>query len=158
MTSYLRPDEQSSQTRSQASNERDKKYKTGVKSAVSIASTVAGVGAAHKILPFLSSFIPFDLALKGISKVSPKIGDFLKRGMESGLDAKEGLEFLRQGLSNGEKQQQDPYQPILDKTKQIQERLANLGNEVDQRSQQQNQKSGQGDAALLAQLDKILKM
>lgn len=133
MTNYLRPDEESSQSRIEASNKRDKKIKTGVKSALSIATAVSGYGIAHKILPFLSNYIPSELAVKGISKISPKIGNFLKRGMESGLNVKDGLDFLREGLNGKEeKQKEDPYKPLLGKLGQMKDRLSNLESEFDQ--------------------------
>jgi hypothetical protein len=35
------------------------------------------------------------MAIKGISKLSPQLGDFLKRGESMGLNVEEGLGFLR---------------------------------------------------------------
>lgn len=55
------------------------------------------------IFPFLNRYVPQDLALKGISKVSPKVGEFLKAGMSSGLTLDSGLDFLRNSVgSSGE--------------------------------------------------------
>jgi len=66
---------------------------------------IAGI---KKILPFLDDYIPDDLALKGISKVSPKIGSFLKRGLTKGLPLAGGLQFLRSQFSGSSDQKIDP--------------------------------------------------
>jgi hypothetical protein len=58
----------------------------------------------NKILPFLNEYIPEELALKGINKVSPKIGSFLQKGLASGLPIAGGLAFLKDQLQ-GTKQQ-----------------------------------------------------
>lgn len=79
--------------------ERDKRLrgmvKSGISSAASIPLAAGAVGAMSKIAPFLNEYVPLDLAIKGISKLSPTTGAFLKKGQEMGLDIKEGLDFLR---------------------------------------------------------------
>lgn len=52
-----------------------------------------------KIVPFLNEHIPEDLAVKGLNKISPKLGGFLKKGIASGLPIASGLEFIRNGLT-----------------------------------------------------------
>lgn len=59
-------------------------------------AALSGGKYLSKILPFLNKYVPQDLSLKGISKVSPKLGNFLKSGMASGLTLDSGLDFLRQ--------------------------------------------------------------
>lgn len=95
MSSFLRPDEKAAQ----AEIERAQKFKGNIQKG---ATAIAGIGAAaaggalsSKILPFLNEFIPSDLAIKGISKISPKLGNFLKQGQSMGLDVKEGLDFIK---------------------------------------------------------------
>lgn len=57
------------------------------------------ISGIKKLIPFLDEYIPEDLALKGISKVSPKIGSFLKKGLSKGLPLAGGLQFLRSQFS-----------------------------------------------------------
>jgi len=49
----------------------------------------------RKIFPFLSGYVPDDLALKGISKINPSLGKFLTNGLTKGLSLATGLEYLR---------------------------------------------------------------
>jgi len=57
------------------------------------------ISGIKKLIPFLDEYIPEDLALKGIAKVSPKIGSFLKKGLSKGLPLAGGLQFLRSQFS-----------------------------------------------------------
>jgi hypothetical protein len=84
----------------------------GLKTAANVGLTYLGARAA----PFLSEFIPADLAMKGLKKVAPKVHDFLKEGMEMGLNEKEGFDFLRDKFNQ---EQEGPniirqYDPMLD--------------------------------------------
>lgn len=92
----MRPDEMAAA----AEIERDKNFRGKLRSgAGAISSAVTpglGIGIGSKIAPFLSEYIPTDLALKGINKVAPKVGQFLERGMKSGLDVKDGLNFIKE--------------------------------------------------------------
>ncbi len=158
MSSFLRPDEKAAAHDIEKSHKFNKLLKKGVKTAGGLAIAATGVGISSKLLPFLNELIPADLALKGISKVSPKIGEFLNNGLKAGLDLKSGFEFLKDKIQPEEKKE-DPYQPLLDKAQGMQDRLKNLGSEVSQNDQRIQQKQGgQGDQALLAALQKILQM
>ena len=95
----LRPDEAAAMSEIERARRRDSTLKKGVKTAVGIGASALGAGVSAKILPFLSEFIPQDLAMKGISKVSPKIGEFLKKGRDMGLDVKQGFEYLKNKIS-----------------------------------------------------------
>jgi hypothetical protein len=91
----LRPDEEVSRV----NQEKSQRLMRGVKG--------AALGAAGaSIAPFLSEYVPSELALKGISKIMPKVGNFLKKGMAAGLDLKEGIEFLK-GKKPEESNQQE---------------------------------------------------
>jgi hypothetical protein len=109
----MRPDEQASLAEIERSKKFDSNIKSGIKTAANLGLTATGVGAATKVLPFLSEHIPMDLAIKGINKVSPKLGDFLKRGMAAGLDAKEGLDFIKNKLSPALPNEQDKKLNII---------------------------------------------
>lgn len=103
----LRPDEELSEYEIEKAKNRDKKLKSGIKTLGGLAIGSAGLAISSRILPFLSDYIPVDLAVKGISKISPKIGNYLKRGMESGLAIKDGLDFLKKQLSPKEENEDD---------------------------------------------------
>ena len=105
----MRPDE----AVRESENELDKKYRSNVKSGISAAATVAstvapvalaskigGSALASRIAPFINEYVPVDLAMKGINKLSPQLGNFLKKGQEAGLDVKEGLNFIKESLGN----------------------------------------------------------
>lgn len=70
----MRPDE----IANRSEIERDERFRSGVSSALGTGMTVAGGVSMARVLPFLSQYVPVDLAMKGISKVSPQLGDFLK--------------------------------------------------------------------------------
>lgn len=88
MNSILRPDERAAQA-SIGRAEKSKNVLTGA------ATAIGGAALSAKILPFLNEYIPVDLALKGISKVAPKIGQFLSQGQSMGLTPESGLEYLK---------------------------------------------------------------
>lgn len=91
----MRPDEAASLSEI----ERDKKNKSRFMSGIKTAGALTGAGIVSRLSPFFSQFIPVDLAMKGISKISPKIGDFLKRGQSMGLDLKEGIDFVKEKMN-----------------------------------------------------------
>lgn len=94
----MRPDEIASEDEAERNKRLEGRIGSGLKSAASIG--IGGLGA--KIAPFLSELIPVDLAMKGINKLAPKVGQFLKKGQEMGLNLKEGLDFLKK--NRGEKE------------------------------------------------------
>ncbi len=115
MASYLRPDEKSAQSDIEQSRNFDQKLKSGLSTAANIGLTVAGAGIAakaisplaSKIMPFINKYIPTDVALKGISKVSPEIGHMLESGMKQGLSINEGLDFLKNKLGSVKKESEE---------------------------------------------------
>jgi len=93
-----RPDELASMSRIEQNQNMENKLRSGAKTIVSAATAGAGVSLTSKLLPFLNEHVPMDLAVKGISKISPKMGDFLENGLKSGLDLKEGIDFIKTKL------------------------------------------------------------
>lgn len=91
--------------------ERDEQFRGNVGKAigtgVSLATASAGGHFASKVMPFLSKYIPAGLALKGINKVNPKLGAFLSKGQEMGLDLQEGLDFVKEKFQ-GQKETKKP--------------------------------------------------
>lgn len=96
----MRPDEKSAEARIS----RAKNFESAVKNtAFGFGSAALGANLTSKLLPLLNEFIPTDLAVKGISKISPKIGEFIRKGQSMGLDVKEGLNFLKSKMQPEEK-------------------------------------------------------
>lgn len=95
----MRPDEQANYSEI----ERDKQFRgnvnKGVSAVASAGALALGSGITSKILPFLNEYVPQELAMKGLSKVSPKVADFLKRGQSMGLDIREGMDFVKDQLT-----------------------------------------------------------
>lgn len=110
--------EQASETQKKLNLKEKERIKSVPKLIGTIGTAAVLPATMQKVLPFLSEFITPDMALKGISKVNPKIGDFLKRGMASGLDLKGGLDFIKENLApsqSPEKQKNiiEQYSPEL---------------------------------------------
>jgi len=99
----LRPDE----IANQSDISRDENFRSNVKSGLKTGAAI-GIGAAgglgSRILPFLSSYVPMDLAMKGINKVAPQVGAFLKKGQSMGLDLKSGLDYLKTQIKEPEEE------------------------------------------------------
>ena len=49
----------------------------------------------NQLLPLLSRFLPAGLAVKGISKVNPRIGSFITNAATAGYTADSIMDFLR---------------------------------------------------------------
>lgn len=103
----LRPDEEANLSEIERDENIRSTLKKGASTALGLAAGTTGLGVigggiASKIMPFLNQYIPTDLAMKGISKISPKLGDLLKKGQSMGLDLQEGLNFIKDKISGGE--------------------------------------------------------
>ncbi len=97
----LRSDEEANQ----AEIGRDERFRSnvgkGVATAVSLGGAALSSPIVSKILPFLNQYIPAGLAMKGINKISPKLGSFLKQGQDMGLNVEDGLTFLKDKIEKG---------------------------------------------------------
>lgn len=100
----LRPDEQATNAQIERSQGQDRNLGRGLKAAATLGTAAIGGGIASRVMPFLSEYIPAELAMKGINKVSPKLGEFLQKGMSKGLNLKDGLEFIKDSF--GSKQEE----------------------------------------------------
>lgn len=108
--SYLRPDQEAAEAEKSRAAGRNELYKKGAQTALAIGSTAAGgLALSSRIAPFLSKYINPEMALKGISKLSPSTGEFLRNGLEKGLTLQSGLDFLKDNFSK-EKEQKAPDQ------------------------------------------------
>jgi len=116
----MRPDEQANQ----AEIERDERFRGNLKRGIGTAASIAGGAAASRIMPFLNEYVPVDLALKGLSKVSPHIADFLKRGQKAGLDIKEGMNYVKDMMNPQQPENSDPQQQAKPEKKNIVEQYS----------------------------------
>lgn len=105
--SYPRPDELASKRQIERSENFNSNTGKLFKTAKNVGSLGLGVGLSSKILPFLSDYITPEIALKGISAVSPQIGSFLKKGLSKGLDLKEGLDYVKKQIQPKENQKEE---------------------------------------------------
>lgn len=62
------------------------------------ASALGGI-ALGRVLPFLSKFIPQDLAIKGLSKIDPRFGKFINKALSEGKSFEEIKDFIRNKAS-----------------------------------------------------------
>ncbi len=96
----------SDEAANEAQINRDKNYRGNIKKAAATVATTAGTaatigtGLASKVMPFLNKYIPTALAIKGINKVSPQLGSFLKKGQDMGLNVEEGMNFIKDKLGS----------------------------------------------------------
>lgn len=144
MTNYLRPDEMATESLIRKNQEEEKRFKNVGKTALAIGAT-AGLGPiAGRIAPFLNKFIPADLAIKGISKVAPQLGNLLKKGQSYGLDMKEGLDFIK-----------DQFMPKAEPAKENRNIIQQVSPELHQFLDQEIKKGRKPiEAGALAQNDK----
>lgn len=91
----MRPDEKANLSEIERDQQLRRNIGKGVSAIGTLGTAGLGAGLAAKITPFLSQHIPVDLAIKGINKISPKLGQFLKRGQSMGLDIEEGIEYIK---------------------------------------------------------------
>lgn len=149
MTSILRPDELERESDIRKSQGRTKEIKSGIELGGSLATAGLFGSAASKVMPFLNKYIAPDLALKGINKVMPKLGEFLKNGMKQGLTLESGLNYIKDSF-----EQEESNSPVKQNRNIIQQHSPELHQFIDQQI-----KSGRApiEAGALAQNDKRFK-
>ena len=113
---FMRPDERASFSESERENRFERNIKGGLKGIGKLALGTGSLGIGAKIAPFLSELIPVDLAMKGINKLAPKVGQFLKKGQEMGLNLKEGLDFLKKNMGEKEPEKKELAKESAGKT------------------------------------------
>lgn len=60
----------------------------------SAATAYLGGGVINRVLPFLSKYIPEDLAIKGLNKIDPRYGKFINKALSAGKSFEEVKEFI----------------------------------------------------------------
>ena len=74
--------------------------------AFNIGTSIAGASLLSKALPMMNKFIPADLAIRGLNKLSPTLGGFAKKAMDSGFDFEDVRSFIS---GNGIKNEESKY-------------------------------------------------
>lgn len=75
------------------------------------AKNIASLGATpSRMLPFLQNALPAYLAVKGLSKLNPRIGKFINGAINTGHTQEEALDFMRK-KANLELEKQSSSQP-----------------------------------------------
>jgi hypothetical protein len=84
------------------------------KNAAAVGSTAAtayfGGSALNRVLPFLSKYVPEDLAIKGLNKVDPRYGKFIEKALAAGKSFDEVKDFIGSKIEEGGQGQTPPKQ------------------------------------------------
>lgn len=107
MNNYTRSDIAASDAEILKAKGRDQNLSGALRKGKNVLAGAAGLGASMKIAPFLSEYLPLDLAMKGINKVAPQIGNFLKHGQKMGLTLESGLDYLKGQASKRQNLQEE---------------------------------------------------
>lgn len=66
------------------------------------ATAIGGSAILNKIAPFLSEYLPQDLAIKGLSKIDPRLGKFANKALSSGYEFSDVKNFLGEKIKEGQ--------------------------------------------------------
>lgn len=156
-----------------AAEETSKQATSPYRMAKNIATTIAGgAGVAgggallKRVLPFLSSFIPQDMAIKGIKKIHPKMGEFIESSMNQGHQFDELSNFIKEkagvkgeDFAKGEKNPQEMERQSALKQFNQKKKPGLVEEETNRFQEHYGQKQNNAsDEALMAALNKILTM
>lgn len=86
------------------------------------AATLAGAaGTAYfagsnlgRVLPFLSKYVPEDLAIKGLNKIDPRFGDFINKAQSAGQSFGEIKDFISGKAEEGMQAQSEKKGNIIE--------------------------------------------
>lgn len=76
--------------------------------------------------PFLSEYIPQELAIKGLSKINPKFGQFIKKSMDSGYDFSEIKNFLGEQISESQEKTKESRNIIEQESPELHQFISDL--------------------------------
>src|SRR5271166_543989 len=94
----------------EASQEINRQQAEPRRIAKNLALGIGGTGLfVGKVAPFLSKYIPEQLAIKGLSKVSPKLGKFITGSMNQGFTFDAIKDFIGEKIE-GESMQEPPQE------------------------------------------------
>lgn len=84
---------------------------TYLKAASSLATPLAASSFYGKVAPFLSNFINEDMAIKGLSKINPKLGQFVSEAKKNGYDFEKIKNFLGEKVTETQTNVQEQQPP-----------------------------------------------
>jgi hypothetical protein len=128
---------------------------------------LGGAPILARIAPLLSKFIPEDIAIKGLTKLDPRMGKFINSAMKLGHSFDEVKDFIGEKIQPKSAQQEEEFNPseqkrrdMLQKANQRNMQANPLGRDAlqqqfEQSQPQQPQQQSQGKAALLATMQEI---
>jgi hypothetical protein len=67
----------------------------GKEAAFTAASIYGGGAVLKRVLPFLSKYIPQDLAIRGLNKIDPRFGKFIDTALNAGKTFEEAKDFIK---------------------------------------------------------------
>jgi hypothetical protein len=78
---------------------------TAASLAIPTVAGMAGAKIAGKIAPFLSKYIPEGLAIKGLNKIDPRLGNFINKSMREAYDFNEIKDFIGEMIQDAQESQ-----------------------------------------------------
>lgn len=144
-----------------------------LKSAVGLGASLAGGKALlSRVIPLLNKHVPPELASKGLESIEPRFGKFFKGIFNNGFTIQDGLNYLRKKFTSNSEENEEDLEQAQDANPQpspeIKQRAMSKFKQpgvLDQEKQrfeqqygQENTQSNSVDEALIASLEKILKM
>lgn len=79
-----------------------KALKTAASIGTSVASAYAGGATLSRVLPFLSNYIPQNIATKGLEKIDPRFGKFINTALSAGKSFDEIKDFIKDKAQGAE--------------------------------------------------------
>lgn len=78
-----------------------------------IAGAAAGAGnqILKRVAPFLSEYLPQNLAIKGLSKIDPRLGKFIQTALDNGQTWNEVKDFIGSKFQESEEPQKEKKKP-----------------------------------------------
>lgn len=77
------------------------------KTAISTGASLAGGAVLGRVMPFLSQHIPSDLAIKGLSKIDPRFGNFINTALQNGKTFDEVKDFIKEKAESSQEKKPD---------------------------------------------------
>lgn len=68
-------------------------------------TATSGIGAGlilNRVLPLLNSFVPRDIAIKGLTRIDPRFGTFIQKALNSGQSFDQVRDFIKSKTEGGE--------------------------------------------------------
>jgi len=107
----MQPYQQASDMMREKNEQPARLLKKGGSLALTAASLYGGGSMISRAMPFLNQYIPADLAIKGLSKINPKFGQFIEKSLKNGHSFDQIKEFILEKLETAEESRPKEKQP-----------------------------------------------